>query len=328
MTAWTRLEKIGSGSAGEVWRVQDADGRLAALKLEHRRGTLQAEIAALTRLQHPHIPDVIDADLDADPPYLVMTLAEGEALNVLIATGALWTHPLATRLDALEAIADALHYLHAQGWLHRDVKPSNMRGLNHPFLLDFGLACRVDHLDSPEAGTHAYMPPLGETPSPAADRYAFAVSTYHILFGAHPTRDHHRTTFQAAPDRAADAVAFASGEWRRPTLLPPSAIPGDLRGADLAGLEALFSPAFSADVHQRPPDLRVWLRAIRTCCSPDIITGQARDDSLAPSDNEIPFVPPPALPDFTAQQAAGFDETQPPVSRSWWERLLARLRRS
>lgn len=337
MTAWAKLEKIGSGSTGEVWRVQSPDGRFAALKqavdsgVKSQRRSLRIEVEALARLHHPHIPDLIEADLDADPPYLVMTLAEGEALNVLIATGALWSHPIALRLDALDALADALQHIHERGLIHRDIKPSNMRGLHHPLLLDFGLACDIGEVDDPNAGTHAYMPPAGEPPSPAADRYAFAVSVYHLLFGAHPTRDHHRTTFQAAQDRADDAAALASGAWRRPTTLPPAAIPGDLRGADLAGLEALFIPAFSADVSQRPVDIRAWLREIRACIP--LENGAGMGDETAPNPYTVSvqggdavFTPPPALPDFTAQQAAGFDDTQPPLQRGWWAKLIQWLK--
>ena len=354
MTAWSRLEKIGSGSTGEVWRVQAPDGRFAALKQEHQHRSLKAEIAALAQLDHPHIPDILDADLNAEHPYLVMTLAEGEALNVLIATGALWEYSLTLRLDALASLADAVAHLHQRGLIHRDIKPSNMRGLAHPLLLDFGLACAIGKFDDPDAGTSAYMPPPGEPPSPAADRYAFAVSVYHLLFGAHPSRDHHRKTYQMPQDRADDAAAFASGDWRRPTTLPPSSIPGDLRGADLAGLEALFIPAFSAEVSARPPDLGVWMGKIRGCCG----MGEAQESlkiqrtlhevsvqeeilaignpfvgtpflasasSISPSADETPFIPPPALPDFTAQQAAGFDDTRPPSQGRWWARFLARL---
>jgi hypothetical protein len=173
------------------------------------------------------------------------------------------------------------------------------------------------------------MPPPSEPPSPAADRYAFAVSVYHLLFGAHPTRDHHRTTFQTAQDRTTDAIAVASGAWRRPTTLPPSAIPGDLRGADLTGLEALFMTAFSANITARPSDLGVWLGEIRTCCRMDetaqVHITDVSSTSFPPLD-EVPFVPPPALPDFTAQQAAGFDKTKPPIPRQWWVRIIRRLK--
>jgi len=173
------------------------------------------------------------------------------------------------------------------------------------------------------------MPPMGEPPSPATDCYAFAISAYHLLFGAHPSRDHHRTSYQTPQDRDADTAAFASGDWRRPTLLTPSSIPGDLRGANFAGLEALFIPAFSADVTARPFDLRAWVGEIRACCEVSVrgemVGTIARTVSAFPSGEDIPFVPPPALPDFTAQQAAGFDDTRPPAQRGWWAKFLARF---
>jgi len=52
----------------------------------------------------------------------------------------------------------------------------------------------------------------------------------------------------------------------------------------------------------------------------------ASASSISPSADEIPFMPPPALPDFTEQQAAGFDETKPPSQVGWWAKVIQRLK--
>jgi serine/threonine protein kinase len=328
---WALQAVIGIGAMGEVWRVRHlGTGQQAALKRPRpdrppadAHPHLAAEVAALARLDHPHIPALLGHDLHTPTPHLVMTLAAGEALNVLIASGALWQHPLTARLDALTALASAIDHLHARGIVHADIKPANIRGLDHPMLLDFGLA-RPFSTDSPppdaRAGTPAYQPPPSEPLTPASDRYAFAVTAYELLLGAHPIL--HHTDQHHPPDAlrrlAADRVA--QGRWRTPDSLPPATLPPDLRAADRAGLTPLFHAALAADPAARPARLTDWTDAVRACALASL--------ALPDADRAAPFVPPPPLPDYTRQQAADAHPTRPPVGLSgWWAQLRARLRR-
>lgn len=321
--AWTLESAIGSGSVGEVWRARHTvNGCVGALKrlradaTDRQRASLTDEAAALRHLHHPHLPELLDADLSAEPPYLVMSLADGEPLNALIASGALWSHPLADRLKALTALADAVDSIHARGWLHRDIKPANVRGLDHPVLLDFGLACPLADCGHPDAGTAAYLPPPGEPPSPASDRYAFAVTAYELLFGAHPTLTHTDGGQSPAKLRRLSAERLASGMWRRPSGLASHALPGDLRGGDLGALEAHFAAGLAPDPAQRPPNLTGWVAGLSTLCAP--LVSQPPPDGLA-------FRPPPALPGYTDLEAAGLGETDHPPRRGWWSLLWAWL---
>ncbi|MCU0465551.1 MAG: serine/threonine protein kinase [Anaerolineae bacterium] len=324
--AWALESTIGSGSVGEVWRARHtADGRIGALKrlrpdaIDRQRTSLTDEAAALLHLSHPNLPTLLDADLNTEPPYLVMSLAEGEPLNALIASGALWLYPLADRLSALAALAGAVDSIHALGWLHRDIKPANVRGLAHPMLLDFGLACPFDGCDHPDEGTAAYLPPLGESPSPASDRYAFAVTAYEVLFGAHPTLTHTDSGQSPAKLRRLSADRLASDAWRRPSRLAPHALPGDLRGGDLGALEACFAAGLAPDPAQRPPNLTGWVAQLAAICAPLV--------SQPPLDGS-PFRPPPAFPGYTDLEAAGLGDTDHPPRRGWWSALRALFERS
>lgn len=322
---WALESAIGSGSVGEVWRARHTvDGRVGALKrlrpdaTDRQRASLTDEAAALRHLHHPHLPELLDADLSADPPYLVMSLADGEPLNTLIAGGALWSHTLADRLNALVALAGAVDSIHARGWLHRDIKPANVRGLAHPVLLDFGLACPLADCGHPDAGTAAYLPSPGEPPSPASDRYAFAVTAYEVLFGAHPTLTHADGGQSPAALRRLSANRLASGEWRRPSGLASHTLPGDLRGGDLSALEACFAAGLAPNPAQRPPNLTGWVAQLAAICAP-LVT--------QPPLNGSPFRPPPALPGYTDLEAAGVNETDHPPRRRWWSMLRAWLGR-
>jgi serine/threonine protein kinase len=319
--AWALESAIGSGSVGEVWRVRHTiDGRVGALKrlrpdaTDRQRASLTDEAAALRHLHHRHLPELLDADLSAEPPYPVMSLAEGESLNALIASGALWSHPLADRLNALAALAGAVDSIHARGWLHRDIKPANVRGVAHPVLLDFGLACPLADCGHPDAGTAAYLPPPGEPPSVVSDRYAFAVTAYEVMFGAHPTLIHTDSGQSPAKLRRLSAERVVSGAWRRPSELASHALPGDLRGGDLGALEACFAAGLAPDPAQRPPDLTGWVGQIVTVCAPLV--------SQPPSDGS-PFRPPPALPGYTDLEAAGLTQTDHIPRHGWWSALRA-----
>jgi len=140
-------ERLGEGGLGVVWRARHLGlQRDVALKLlraaphdPEALARFQREAEALGRLRHPHVVEVTDFGVDADTgvPYLVMELLAGQTLaDLLREEGAL---PAARALPLLEALAEAVDAAHAQGILHRDLKPGNvaMAGVK---VLDFGLA--------------------------------------------------------------------------------------------------------------------------------------------------------------------------------------------
>ncbi|MFI6501206.1 serine/threonine-protein kinase [Nonomuraea typhae] len=189
---------IGQGGFGIVYlALQSAVGREVALKVDNRvllserdRRRFLREVTSAGALSgHPHVVPVYDAGLLPDGrPYMVLELCPGGSL------AGRRLSPAEVR-DAGVRIADALAAAHAQGVLHRDVKPGNIliNRYGHVALSDFGLATMPE--SGPDASvtreslTPAYAPPEAfelAGPSPAGDVYSLAATLYALLSGRPP----------------------------------------------------------------------------------------------------------------------------------------------
>ena len=199
-------DPIGSGAVGEVWRVESlADGSILAakiLKAEHASdpGLVERfvrERSLLLALHHPNIVAVRDMVVEGSTLAIVMDYVPGGTLRDLLITRE--SLPPAAALSLAAQVFDALDAAHAQGVVHRDIKPDNVllaseQNTSDPVarVSDFGIATVLEERDRKStgvAGTPQYMPPElianGEA-SRAGDVYATGVLLYELLAGRTP----------------------------------------------------------------------------------------------------------------------------------------------
>jgi serine/threonine protein kinase/tetratricopeptide (TPR) repeat protein len=138
------LGKLGQGGMGVVYLAEDPSlGRRVALKTISRpddesRQRFRREARAAASVSHPHACQIFEIGEDTGRLFIAMDLLDGEPLSARLTRGSL---PLAEALGIGREILGALGALHAQGVVHRDVKPSNVFLTPHGTkLLDFGLA--------------------------------------------------------------------------------------------------------------------------------------------------------------------------------------------
>ncbi len=201
---------LGAGSFGTVWRARDERlGRDVAVKVVAREQVMDARFArearAAARLSHPAIVTLYEAAADDQAAYLVSELVRGPTLDRLLEQGRLSDRDI---VGIGVALCDALDHAHAQGVIHRDVKPSNILiparpvSAAHPAkLTDFGIAQVIggDSLTKTGdvVGTDAYMAPeqaAGREAGPTADLYPLALVLYEALTGINPVAGIRRAT--------------------------------------------------------------------------------------------------------------------------------------
>jgi len=200
-----RLERrLGAGGFGVVWLGWDEklEREVAVKAIPHESGhgeRVEREARAAARLNHPGIVAVYELAADEHDIYLVSELVRGRTLAELMRAGAVSDRDTA-RIGV--ALCDALEHAHANGVIHRDVKPQNVMVVAEPAagagfakLADFGVAHVVS--DSPlthtgdVVGTLAYMAPEqaeGQRPGPASDVYSLALTLYEAWTGTNPIR--------------------------------------------------------------------------------------------------------------------------------------------
>ncbi|RDI26394.1 serine/threonine-protein kinase [Lentzea flaviverrucosa] len=214
-------EVLGTGGVAQVRRARDVLlARDVAVKLfrpgedlsDARR--IDNEICALAGLSHPGLVKVYDADPGGETPYVVLELIEGRTLRDRVVDGPMAVEDV-RRVGA--ALADALAHVHARGFVHRDVKPSNvlLDDDEIPRLADFGLVSMVGETGLTKTGqvvgTAAYLAPeqvRGQEVTSAADVYALGLVLLECLTGH---REYEGSEVEAAVARLHRPPAMPDG---------------------------------------------------------------------------------------------------------------------
>jgi serine/threonine protein kinase len=200
---------LGEGGMGQVYRARDR--RLGcdvvikvpraemAADLEFRQ-RFAHEIRALVKLSHPHVVKVTDVGKHDGLPFAVMQFLPGGNLEDRRTRERAKRAPPSSLSAWLPAVADALDFIHAQGYVHRDVKPANILfdAHGHAYISDFGVAKVLSGQKSEQRGltgagmilgTPQYMAPelvMGQPFDGRIDQYALAITVYEMLAGAPP----------------------------------------------------------------------------------------------------------------------------------------------
>ena len=228
--AWRVGEHIASGGWGSVYAARGEDGTEAALKfiaggvlspsqyaqLEEARFNEQADHPLLVRTFETFV--VEEPSLAGVHGAVVVAMERGER-NLQDALGDIDPVPVIT------AVCEALAHIHARGWVHGDLKPSNVLLMadGSVRLADFGLARELEgtHAYAPRVGSSDFLPPewwseriseRGIPVRPTVDIWALGVTIHQLLTGGlYP--------FPGADPRARGAAAQAYADGRAPLRL-------------------------------------------------------------------------------------------------------------
>lgn len=254
-------EEIGRGGAAVVYRafqmqlerwvavkvldIEEAGGRQFLRRFRH-------EAQAIATLRHPNILNIHDYGEDKGYAFIVMEYVEGGSLQKRL-NGA--PVDCAEALAVIVPLGEALAYAHAQGIVHRDVKPGNilLARPDWPLLADFGLVKVVgasQKLTRPGSvlGMASYLSPeqiAGEEADFRADIYSLGAVLYELLTG--------RLPFQTVP--AAESMRLRMHE----PPVPPRAYIPDLPAA----LETVLLRALERDPAMRYPTMVAFVNDLR-----------------------------------------------------------------
>ncbi|MDO5635066.1 MAG: protein kinase [Micrococcus sp.] len=242
-------DRIAIGGMGEVWKARDKVlGRITAVKILKEEYTgdknflrrFRAEAQHTALLNHPGVANVYDYGEEKGSAYLVMELVPGQPLSAILEKESVLS-PERT-LKIISQTAAALSAAHAQGLVHRDVKPGNLliTPTGRVKVTDFGIARLADQVPLTATGqvmgTAQYLAPeqaTGQQATGASDLYSLGIIGYESLVGRRPFTGESQI-----------AIALAQVNDAPPPL--PDSIPSPVR--------ALIMCLLSKDPLERPAD--------------------------------------------------------------------------
>ncbi|MEU3945825.1 serine/threonine-protein kinase [Streptomyces sp. NPDC029526] len=320
--------RIGEGGMGTVYLSRTRGNRPLALKVIRReyardpqyRRRFAREAQAARKVAGYHLVPVLDFDTDAEQPWIASAYQPGLPLDSLLDRyGPL---PVPAALQVTGCLARALHAVHAAGYVHRDVKPSNaLIGSDGPWLIDFGIARSDDTTNLTVTGgivgTPRFMSPehaRGREPGPASDVFSLGLLAAVTGTGRHPYGDGTglgvaaliAATDTGPPDldgypeplRQVLRAALAADPGRRPGADELAALCEELADRPLTGFDDWLPPTVAAAVASAEEAATLLVR-------------RPQPPSAAPATPPLP--PPSAAPSAAAVAAAAGGPAHPPV---------------
>ncbi|MEN9800073.1 MAG: hypothetical protein RL653_3770 [Pseudomonadota bacterium] len=285
---------LGQGGMGTVFRaVQTSMRRDVAIKTLHpslatspqffERFRREAEVCSA--LRHPNIVTLYDFGRSADGTfYFVMELLRGQSVRQLVREGGLLS--LRRAVDIVEQAAMGLSHAHAQGIVHRDIKPHNLlvgelNGFDDVKILDFGLVKALEQEDEEQLtstgqvlGTPQYMPPEqagGEAVDERSDLYSLGAVLYYCLTGSSP---YGANTVRKALQASLTQKVPSASDKRPGAPVPPE-------------LDVFLQRCLAAEKEDRPASAEAFIDELRAAVEgcPDSVL-DARPEGLPPSQRE------------------------------------------
>lgn len=216
------LVPIGSGGFGTVWEgfdmLLERPVAIKEISVDGERsdvGDALREARATARLNHPTIVSLYEIVTEQDKIYMINELVHGSTLAELTEERLMSDHDIA---KIGYALCEALAHAHAQGVIHRDVKPANVMITDEWIdgvsgwraqpakLMDFGIASIVDSGErgrGPHAGSRGYVAPeqeAGDEATPATDVYSLALVLFECFTNSGPGRGRHARLVRVRSD--------------------------------------------------------------------------------------------------------------------------------
>jgi hypothetical protein len=198
--SYSIIGRLGAGAMGQVFLARSAAGRLVAVKTIRVelaeeagfRARFAREVAAASRVSGVFTAVVIEADPDADLPWVATAYVPAPSLSTLVRQSGPLPVPAVRWLAA--GCAEALQSIHAAGLLHRDVKPSNVLvAPDGPRVIDFGIARAAEEVSLTLTGvwgTPGYLAPEQardvSQASPASDVFSLGATLVYAATGHAP----------------------------------------------------------------------------------------------------------------------------------------------